>query len=251
MKLLIMGDDLRYRELAQMLVDQELDVTHVNDWTAFCKWNESGVSVDLLFLPIGPVPDDDNLTLPSNIQLVWSGSRQRLSNPHHIPIFTYTEDEDWLWKNADLTAECMLKWAYIHLSNKLSSYIWDISGYGRVAKTLAKKLQGLGAFVQIRSRSRRQQAEARQDGFLSLDLDAQVPSGALVINTIPAPWLSKAQSAPAETVVDLASVPGGLTEQIEVPYHHLLSLPGKVFPRDAAREFMSLLERKGIISGKS
>lgn len=247
MTITVIGADERYKFLSAELQCRGYDVAYFSDWTTFLNATDPKAEVELAFLQIGAFQEIETLVIPRHVKSVWCGSRQPVECGN-CEVFRYTEDEDWLWMNADLTAESFLCWFYTNYYSRITSYSWDVAGYGRVAKRLAKKLQALGAEVSIRTRSLSQQAEARQDGFLGQPLSSPLNPSAICVNTIPYPWLGPEQSHQKVTVVDLASVPGGVVDPETVQYTQLLALPGKMYPQDAARDFLQILIRKGIVS---
>lgn len=243
MKICIVGEDKRYEELAELLAPF---ATQYSCWRHFLESEEEKDTIDLLFLAIGMVHSEESLVIPSSVKEIWTGSKHQFITNPETSIVHYTTDEEWLWMNADLTAESFLRWYYTTHSRRIQAYKWEIAGYGRIAKTLAPKLVALGADVQIRTRSLSQQAEARQAKLKAVDLYSPLTEGCICVNTIPAAWLSKDQAERASELIDLASMPGGLLEDVDKPYHHLLALPGKVYPVDAAHDFYRVLKWKGI-----
>ncbi|WP_342525811.1 hypothetical protein MKY84_09750 [Chryseomicrobium sp. FSL W7-1435] len=248
MRIVIIGEDSRYTALAEQLQHKGIATEQYMNWNTFCQSNDENNQVDLLFLAIGMVHDQTELIIPSNVKEIWSGNKHSFVDFNSQNVTTYTADEDWLWMNADLTAESFLHWFYHHMPRRISSYFWEIAGYGRVAKTLAVKLKALGGEVRIRTRSISQQAEARQQGFQAVDLLTSLKLDCLCINTIPYQWLDSKTANNAHCVIDLASLPGGIQQPVDVLYYHLLALPGKVYPLDAANDFIQLFERKGIFT---
>lgn len=249
MKIVIIGTDDRYVHLAALLENYG-DVSYLQSWEEFSECEDYSQPIDLLFLPIGKLVNQLELTIPDTVTHVWSGSRQPLQKTENTSLFHYTEDEDWLWSNAELTADSFIKWLIPTLDQRMASYSFDIAGYGRVGKRVGRKLHLLGADVSIRTRSKSQQAEARLHQFDAKNLDAPFQSS-ICINTIPAPWLSGQQADKLSLILDLASAPGCLMEDAQANYYPLLSLPGKIYPADAAFEFLQLLKRKGIVCGNT
>ncbi|MFC4354469.1 hypothetical protein ACFO0S_05175 [Chryseomicrobium palamuruense] len=249
MKIVIIGTDDRYEHLA-VLLQTYGNVSYFQSWEDFSSSDDCSAPIDLLFLPIGKLVNQNELAIPSTVKHVWSGSRQPLHRTTNTLLFHYTEDEDWLWSNAELTADSFLKWLIPTLEKRIASYSFDIAGYGRVGKRVARKLYLLGADVSIRTRSKSQQAEARLHQFDAKNLDAPFKNS-ICINTIPAPWLSSQQAENLTLILDLASAPGCLMQDAQANYYPLLSLPGKIYPEDAAFEFLRLLIRKGILRGNA
>lgn len=248
MTYIVIGEDKRYKLVAEELKSLQKDVHHFQNYSDFEQSTSFTAPIHLLLLPIGFSEPSKNIKLPDHISHIWSGTKYPIDHAPSSHYLTYTEDEDWLWKNADLTAECTLKWLFEHLPRKVSAYSYEIAGFGRVAKCVANKLQTLNSEVTIRTRSSSQTAEAKQFGFKTAHLSEPLSKGSICINTIPAPWLSKKMIHEDCHVIDLASLPGGLIEPLDVPYDMLLALPGKMYPVEAAMDFIYLMKRKGILT---
>ena len=107
MKIVIIGTDDRYAHLADLLRSRE-GVSCFNSCEEFIETEEYHVPIDLLFLPIGKLVHQQELIIPETDTHVWSRSRQPLQKPVNTTLFHYTEDEDWLWSNAELTADAFL-----------------------------------------------------------------------------------------------------------------------------------------------
>ena len=149
--------------------------------------------------------------------------------------------EDYTTLGAIATAEgaiaeaVSLSGGTIHLSDCL------VLGYGRCAKPLAKKLQGLGARVTVAVRRWEAACAAIADGFEVLDftmLPYHMFRFAYIFNTIPALVLGDdllRNAAPEVTVIDIAAAPGGvdfkLAEELGLCAKLCPGLPGKYAPR--------------------
>jgi dipicolinate synthase subunit A len=135
-----------------------------------------------------------------------------------------------------------------------------ILGYGRVGKTLAKALQGLGVNVYVEARMYADLAWIKSFGYkpvLLNELQTIVKDMDVLFNTIPTIILNndilKALSSDC-LIIDLASKPGGVdfdkAKEIGLKAIWALSLPGKVAPVTAA-EFMrdtiyNIIEELGV-----
>lgn len=80
----------------------------------------------------------------------------------------------------------------------------------------------------------------------------------LIFNTVPAPVLGASELAelgPDALVIDLASLPGGISPDVALPPDcrvlHALSLPGRVAPLSAARAIhdtvCTILQEEGVL----
>ena len=239
-KWLVIGTDERLRTLAKKLTSPSRTVFYRGSdvWDATLNATVLDFFPDYIVLPILPMRIEVPLLLGVKHARFFVG---RL-NEHWDAmlkgqdVVRYLEDESFIWKNAALTAEGLLAYFYerqITISGK--SFI--VTGFGRVAKMVAMKLQNLHAKVTIAVRSPVQKSEARVYGFPVIDLkpEAMTEANAL-INTIPAQWLTQPFNEKITMpIFDIASSPGCLYYVIRPDYVMLSSLPGKYFSEDAAQ----------------
>ena len=136
-----------------------------------------------------------------------------------------------------------------------------VIGYGRIGALLAHKLHALDAAVTVSARSPRDFARIEADGMRALDtrsLAGRLSAFQLIFNTVPAPVLGSAELSSLSTgclVIDLASLPGGISADAKLPAGcrllHALSLPGRVAPLSAARAIhdtvLTILQEESIL----
>lgn len=136
-----------------------------------------------------------------------------------------------------------------------------VIGCGRIGALLARKLRALDAAVTVSARSARDFARIDAAGMQSLDtrhLAGQLGGFDLIFNTVPAPVLGASELAelgPDCLVIDLASLPGGISPDVTLPPDcrvlHALSLPGRVAPLSAARAIhdtvCTILQEEGVL----
>jgi len=176
-----------------------------------------------------------------------------------VPAHDLLEREDYTILNAITTAEgaiaeaIILSGGTIHLSDCL------VLGYGRCAKPLAKKLQGLGARVAVAARRWEAACAAIADGCEVLDftlLPYHMFRFLYVFNTVPAMVLGEpllAAAAPEVTVIDIAAAPGGVdfdcAKALGLCAKLCPGLPGKYAPRTSgesvAQTLRIILEEQG------
>ncbi|HIX11717.1 MAG TPA: dipicolinate synthase [Candidatus Agathobaculum pullistercoris] len=136
-----------------------------------------------------------------------------------------------------------------------------VIGCGRIGALLARKLHALDALVTVSARSARDFARIEAAGLAALDtrrLAGHLDGFDLVFNTVPAPVLGASELAglkPGCVVIDLASLPGGISPDVKLPpacrVLHALSLPGRVAPLSAARAIhdtvCAILQEEGVL----
>jgi dipicolinate synthase subunit A len=120
-----------------------------------------------------------------------------------------------------------------------------VLGLGRTGFTLARTLQGLGAYVKVGVRKPEQFARAWEMGFepfYTTDLSQQVTNIDLLFNTIPTMIVTAqiiANIPNRALIIDLASKPGGtdfrFAEKRGIKAMLAPGLPGIVAPRTAGR----------------
>ncbi|HEX5565301.1 MAG TPA: hypothetical protein VFX34_10080, partial [Sporosarcina sp.] len=161
-----------------------------------------------------------------------------------IPIRPYLKEMEFVWENAVLTAEGFLLEYYPSAKRRISGEHFHIAGFGRVGKTTAAVLSSLGASVTILARSADQLGEAAAIGYQTMLLPTDtVDLQGVLVNTIPAKWLSVAEDSTLR-IYDLASAPGCLRDYAPDEYYTIhLGLPGKHFPVDAAKALSEALLR--------
>lgn len=161
-----------------------------------------------------------------------------------ISYFDYIKSDKIAVKNGIATAEGTIMEAIkssdinLHHSNCL------VLGYGRCAKILAQKLQGLNAFVTVAARSEDALAYAQASGhgtILLTNMKDHISSFDYIFNTIPYRILDSDILRLVNshvTIVDIASSPGGVdyeyTKNHNINAGLFLGIPGKVAPRSSA-----------------
>lgn len=126
----------------------------------------------------------------------------------------FLKNPEYLSANAYITAECALDVTLPRFSGLIRDCPVLILGWGRIGKCLSKLLRDMGAEVTVAARSASDRAALRALGFGSADPEALyplLPQFRLLYNTVPAPILSREQTALCRTdclKFDLASVPG-------------------------------------------
>lgn len=244
-KCAIIGTDERFLYLEQVLSrDKEVKLFASTVWDEGLKLAINQFKPNIIFLPIQALKMETVFELPPSCQVLFIGKKnvdiEQVIKEKKCFISYYLEDEQWIWDNANLTAEGFINYFYTHEKKALYNKKFVITGYGRVGKRLAFALQNLGAEVVISVRSEHQLYEAKSYGFqielLENMLEKQSDETTYLINTIPFKWLHPLDSNSFSKIFDLASHPGCLLDSDEQrPSNYVLStsLPGMYFPQDA------------------
>lgn len=157
-----------------------------------------------------------------------------------IVFADYLNREELAIKNAVATAEGALEIAMRELPITIHNSKCVVTGYGRIAKILARMLKSLGAYVTVSARRIEVRAEAEADGFKAEDtknLHLICQGQDLIFNTAPALLFDEKVLKSIDNgtlLIDLASKPGGVdfenAKKTGVNVIWALSLPGKVAP---------------------
>ncbi len=181
-----------------------------------------------------------------------------------MTIIEYRKQPTFMWLNAMPTAEGAMRSAMGRSGFTLYHRPLAVLGFGRVGMILALRLQSYGAAVEVFDRSVEKRAMASAMGFPVHPLDPRwCPAVDGIFNTIPAPVLTREwfDSAEPAWILDLASLPGGLAEDVKTQprlllrYESYLGVPGQIAPRRAAEiiweTLASILQEKNAKSAIS
>lgn len=165
-------------------------------------------------------------------------------NKHDFLAVDYYEKEEFIMKNALLTAEGAVKIALEESGEVIFGKKCLVVGYGRIGKMLSKLLKNMGARVTVSARSEKDIITAKLSGLEALNISKiDEPMGFdLIFNTVPAVVLDyKALNFLKNSglIIDLASLPGGVdkkaAENLGLRFIHALGIPGKYFPKSAGK----------------
>jgi dipicolinate synthase subunit A len=159
-----------------------------------------------------------------------------------LRVQDYLAREELAVRNAIPTAEGAIQIAMEQLPVTIHGLPVLVIGSGRIGSALAQRLKGLGANVTVSARKQEDFARISSMGYRSADtraLDGSLREYALIVNTVPAPILTRtlvAQCQKDVLLIDLASGEGGIAADARTlrKIIHALSLPGKVAPVTAA-----------------
>ncbi len=166
-----------------------------------------------------------------------------MAENHRIMLVDYLCREELAMLNAVPTAEGAIQIAMNETPFTVHSSKCLIAGGGRIAKVLAKMLDGIGAEVTFAARKKGDLAYAYAMGYKTASiysLNDKIGSFDVVFNTVPNlifdyDLLSKMKKS--VIIIDLASRPGGVdfdeARRRDIKVIWALSLPGKVAPDTA------------------
>ena len=160
------------------------------------------------------------------------------------PTLDLLQDDEYLVRNAAITAECALRVAYPLLPAVLQETPTLIIGWGRIGKCLSKLLTGLGCSVTVAARNSKDRAIAAAFGWNAVDIPKIpeiLPGIRLIYNTVPAPILDAGLLDKCRNCVkiDLASSPG--LDGYDVVYAR--GLPGQYAPASSGRLIAETIQR--------
>lgn len=146
-------------------------------------------------------------SLPEDVTIIGGALPHSITG--HCKTIDLLRNEEYLCRNADITAQCALTLGQengqitYHGANIL------IIGWGRIGKHLAKYAKCLGANVTIALRNPKEAALAESMGYHTVAIPEISPDGYdLIFNTVPHPILSLTAGKNSPIAIDLASSPG-------------------------------------------
>ena len=157
-------------------------------------------------------------------------------------IADYLDREELAVMNAVPTAEGAIQLAMEELPVTIDGSKCLITGFGRVGRTLSKRLVSLGARVTVAARKFADLAWAKSQGCDTIEMEALAKAGDFdaIFNTVPVMLFGKEILKGMEKdtlLIDLASRPGGVdfnaAAELQIKTIWALSLPGRVAPKTA------------------
>ncbi len=161
-----------------------------------------------------------------------------------LSIVDYLHRDELAVYNAVPTAEGAIQLAMEELPITIHGSRCLITGYGRVARALARRLSSLEADVTVAARKFSDIAQAESQGHTGIEMRHLDDAGDfdVIFNTVPALIFSRERLEKLEKstlLIDLASRPGGVdfnaAAELQVKTIWALSLPGRVAPKSAGR----------------
>lgn len=230
MKINIVSKDLRYTKVNELLLQR--------GYNSFICSIDTYTGCDCLILSVANELTDrelKELLAKTNINtLVLSGNKPRIKSYFEGEVIDYSKDEEFLQRNAILTAEGTVSYLHTLTKASLNSKRIFISGYGRIGKALCPILKALGAQIYVYARRKEVREEIISQGYISAELNYSTQCD-IVINTVPTHIFSKEliNNIPKDAfIVELASSPYGFEDMERV--NIASALPGKILPISAA-----------------
>lgn len=193
------------------------------------------------------IPLDDEFADQMRNKQVFGGMMGKLYQTSEIwesiETYDYYTREEFAVQNAVPTAEGALEIAIHEYPGTVNGSRCLIVGFGRIGKTLAWMLRGIGANVTVSCRRPSDLSWVKSYGYTAIKVDEICEKDNhydIIFNTAPAMIfnrrvLSKMHSS--ALIIDLSSMPGGVdfetAAKLGIKTIHALSLPGKVAPKTA------------------
>ena len=265
----VIGGDLRSAYLAGLLaadgykvITSGFDSTDLPPCVTGCTNPAQAVTLaDCVILPLPVTTDGTTVNAPFSrmripLDQVLNGMAQdqflgggnisdvvrKEAECRGLVISDYLLREELAVMNAVPTAEGAIQLAMEELPVTIDGAKCLITGYGRVGRTLSKRLVSLGAQVTVAARKFADLAWAKSTGCETLELENLADAGDfdVIFNTVPVMLFGRdiLKGMEKETLlIDLASRPGGVdfnaAAEMQIKTIWALSLPGRVAPKTA------------------
>lgn len=181
----------------------------------------------LLDVPSREIPGGLLERLPEDLCVV--GGNLNLPELADYRKIDLLRNQEYLAKNAAITADCALRVAAEHLKTIFADTPALVIGWGRIGKCLASLLKQIGCPVTVAVRKEADRAMIDALGYQSIGI-GEVPKGCRVLfNTVPAPVLR--EGFPDCLKIDLASSRG--LEGKDVIWAR--GLPGRYAPESSGK----------------
>lgn len=205
------------------------------------KLNTPLYSGEISIVEIMKLMDKNQILLGGHIANKWFD----LALENEVKMIDYFKHEELQVLNAVPTAEGAIQIAMEKTNITIHSSNVMVLGYGRVGKTLANMLHGIGANVYVCARDFSQLAWIKSYHYHAValrNIETYLPKMNVIFNTIPTTILDKSKLGKLNKqslIIDLASSPGGVdfaqAKKLGIETIWALALPGKVAPVSAAK----------------
>ena len=191
---------------------------------------------------------DDLFSLLARDTIIFGGMLSdfifRVAREYNLSVYDYAAREEFCILNAIPTAEAAIMIASDLTKRTVFGADYTIVGYGRIGKALSKRLYALGGNVTVTARSSEALTNARIEGYGTIalrDYLMNADNADVCFNTVPYRIIGDKciENHDSTIFIDLASNPGGFTEEAEQILGKrlvkALSLPGKFYPETAGK----------------
>lgn len=259
--IMIIGGDCRFSYMKKILENSGFNVKRIYPG----EYRADDFSLCSLFiLPVPVSRDNININTPMAGEAFYFGDLIRLLPENstvaggmllpeweeklkakNIRVFDYYKDENLTLKNAIPTAEGVIGILINSLPCTVDGLKCAVTGYGRCAKELSKKLKCLGADVTVAARSDKNLKEASDDGMKVCRLSDFYKNCSdinALINTVPARIIDESIISNLKSdsiIIEIASAPFGTdfncAERYNINVIKAGSLPGRTAPQTAGK----------------
>lgn len=259
--IMIIGGDCRFSYMKTVLENEGYCVKRIypGEYRA-----DDFTSCSLFILPVPVSRDNININTPLAGENFYFGDFIRLLpegctvaggmwrdewidklRERNIKVFDYYKQDELAMKNAVPTAEGVIGILINSLPVTIDGLKCAVTGYGRCAKELSRKLKCLGADVTVAARSEKNLAQAQTDGMKICKLSSlheNCGGFKAVINTVPARIIDERIISNLDKeciIIEIASAPFGT--DFDCASRHSItvikagSLPGRTAPESAGK----------------
>jgi len=274
MKFSVIGGDLRTINLAKMLADDKNEVyvfgmeksEDIENDRKIIKCNTLERAIEKTSVIIGSIPfsrDNEEMyaSFSENIikidDLVKNNYKEKIFIAGNISndakskleksfgkVIDIMKQEELVVLNTIATAEGAIEVAIKNTDKIIHGSKVLILGFGRVAKEVAKKFDGISAKVTCAARKNTDLAWIKALGYEGVninELGEDLKKYDIIINTVPQMIIDKEEMKYMKEnilLIDLASTPGGINiedaQKMNLKFVWALALPGKVAPVTSA-----------------
>lgn len=171
-------------------------------------------------------------SLPEDVTIY--GGNLNVPLIHKFYTVDFLQDPYYLADNAAITAECALRMVEERIGPDLKNIPVLLLGWGRIGKCLGKLLQNKGAAVSIAARKDSDLAILHALDYRSVPMYAaaeDLEQYRVILNTVPAMVLPEMYPRPDCVMLELASRPGMIGENII----SARGLPGRMAPEASGK----------------
>ena len=275
-RLSAVGGDERQLYIARELEASGFDVDIFGiDGSRDTVWSivEAMKNADYLLLPIPLTRDGYRLNCSQDVLLmdlldmipkettVLAGKMPPFFADHlsakGIAFSDYYEDKEYIMRNAEITAEGAVSMLRNESKRTVDEMRILVCGYGRIGKSLVKKLTALGAFVTVAARKKEALLEAKLCFSADTDMIDYTRDGIfdtckkydVIFNTVPSRLFDETCACVLENSIyfELAGPPyGGSAEFIRSKAGKFIlasGIPGKYAPESAGKAAYEAISR--------